>query len=69
MTMHSNVQHKLLFSTYKPSSLINAFVPNAPFLYPVKTSENYSFLMLSGSRERVHRGTNELSKQSWISTG
>ena len=31
---------------------INPFVPSAPFLYPLKTSE--SFLMFSGGRERVH---------------
>ena len=30
---------------------INPFVPNASFLYPLKTSEN---LMFSGSREKVH---------------
>ena len=28
----------------------NRFVPNAPFLHPLKTSENYT----SGGRERVH---------------
>ena len=27
------------------------FVPNAPFFYPLKTSENLMFL---GGRERVH---------------
>ena len=35
----------------------NAFVPNAPFLYLLKTSENlkpYGFLMFSGGRERMH---------------
>ena len=30
--------------------LFNPFVPNAPFLYPLKTS----FLMFSEGRERVH---------------
>ena len=32
------------------------FVPNAPFLHPLKTSENlpYGFLMFSGGREKVH---------------
>ena len=30
---------------------INPFVPNAPFLYPMKTSEN---LTVSRARERVH---------------
>ena len=36
--------------------LINPFVCNAPFLYPLKTSENLkvSFLMFSGGREMVH---------------
>ena len=37
------------------AGLFNPFVPNAPFLYPLKTSENfYGFLMFSGCRERVH---------------
>ena len=30
---------------------INPFISNAPFLYPLKTSEN---LKTSGVRERVH---------------
>ena len=31
------------------------FVPNAPFFYPLKTSENLlGFLIFSGARERVH---------------
>ena len=34
---------------------LNPFVPTAPFLYPLKTSENlYDFLIFSGSRERVN---------------
>ena len=34
---------------------VNSFVPNEPFLYPLKTSENRKvFFMLSGGRERVH---------------
>ena len=34
---------------------INAFVPNAPFLYPLNTPEKpYCFLKFSGGRERVH---------------
>ena len=32
---------------------INPFVPNAPFLYPLKTSEQHIFLMFSGGRVRV----------------
>ena len=33
----------------------NAFVPNAPFLYPLKISETLqSFLMFSGGREKVN---------------
>ena len=31
----------------------NPFVPNAPFLYALKT-EPSGFLMFSGGRERVH---------------
>ena len=35
--------------------MLNPFVPNAPFYYPLNTSEKPSgFLMYSGSRERVH---------------
>ena len=34
---------------------INPFVPNAPFLYPLKISENRKvFLCFHGDRERVH---------------
>ena len=33
--------------------VFNPFVPNAPFLYPVKTTEK-GFLMFSGGRERVN---------------
>ena len=34
---------------------LNPFIPNAPFLYPLKTSEKpYDFLIFSGARERVH---------------
>ena len=34
---------------------INPFVPNAPFIYPQKTSENLTvFWCFQGSRERVH---------------
>ena len=34
---------------------INPFVPNAPFLNPLKnTRQPYDFLMFSGVRERVH---------------
>ena len=33
----------------------NPLVPNEPFLYPLKTSENLMvFLMFSRGRERVH---------------
>ena len=32
---------------------LNPFVPNPPFLYPLKSSEN-RFLMFSGGRKRVH---------------
>ena len=34
---------------------LNPFVPNAPFLYPLKTSEDLTFsFCFEGSRERVH---------------
>ena len=37
-----------------PVPFVNPFVPNAPFLYPLKTSENRSFLIFSEGRKRVH---------------
>ena len=43
-----NLEIKWVFS-------INAFVPNALFLYPLNAPEKpYCFLMFSGGRERVH---------------
>ena len=34
---------------------VNPFVPNVPFLYPLKTTEKpYGFLLFSRGRERVH---------------
>ena len=43
-------------SIFRKLSLINPFVPNAPFLYPLKTLENLNgFLMFSGGRERMRR--------------
>ena len=32
---------------------INPYVPNAPFLYPLETSENRKVCMFSGGTERV----------------
>ena len=34
--------------------IINPFVPDAPFLYPLKTSENITVSCFQGGRERVH---------------
>ena len=43
--------YKLLFLLLH----FNPFVPNAPFLYPLKISENRKvFRTFSGGRERVH---------------
>ena len=44
-------------------ALLSPFVPNAPFLYLPKTSENRKvfFLMFSGGKERVHREKNGLT--------
>ena len=42
--------YPIRFLIYRIISVINPFVPSAPFLYPLKTSEN---LMFSGGRERV----------------
>ena len=39
---------RLLLKPFQYSTYINTFVPNAPFLYPLKTSE-----MFSGGRERM----------------
>ena len=34
---------------------LNPFVPNAPLLYPLRTSEKpYGFLVFSGGRKKVH---------------
>ena len=45
----------LLEIQYSCNVTFNPFVPNPPFLYPLKTSENRkAILMFSGGRERVH---------------
>ena len=45
----------VLILTKISKDLINPFVPNALFFYPLKTSENRKgFLMFSGGREREH---------------
>ena len=36
------------------SAHFNPFVPNTPFLYPLKTSKNLGLMMFSKGRERVH---------------
>ena len=52
-TWHKNYQCNI--SRMFSHSQLNPFVPNAPFLYPLETSENSKvFLMFSGDRERVH---------------
>ena len=59
ITPSSGHIHKLTLSGQKQNlqkqvqNCFNPFVSNAPFLYPLKTSEN-RFLMFSGSKERVH---------------
>ena len=47
-----NLQKQVLGSRLT-QNCFNPFVSNAPFLYPLKTSEN-RFLMFSGSKERVY---------------
>ena len=42
--------------------LINPFVPNAPFLYPLKTSGNQKVFWYSEGVEKVCMGTNGLSQ-------
>ena len=44
----------LLNGLGKLALAINPFVPNAPFHYPLKTSENLGFLMFSGGRKMMH---------------
>ena len=45
----------------KPGKLFNPFFPNAPFLYPLKTSKPYGFFMFSGGRKKRRTlGTNGL---------
>ena len=39
---------------YEIPVFINPFVPNAPFLYTLKTSENRKVLMFLRGRESVH---------------
>ena len=43
----------ILSTPLRTAETFNPFVPNAPFLYPLKTEND--FLMFSGGRERVHR--------------
>ena len=48
----SKLQEIFYYSTAAWCALtVNTFVPNAPFIYPLKTSGS---LMFSGGRERVH---------------
>ena len=52
---NKNIQTTLVSMVLVSSAKLNSFVPNGPFLYPLKTSrKRYGFLMLSGGRERVH---------------
>ena len=45
---------KILEEFSKLACNFNSFVPNTPFLYPLKISEKLSFLMFSGDREMVY---------------
>ena len=44
--------------SYSLKKILNSFVPNAPFLYPLKSirKTSYGFMMFSGGRERLHWG-------------
>ena len=44
------------------SMLINPFVPNAPFLYPLKTSENLRFFDVFRGWRKSALGTNGLTQ-------
>ena len=44
------------------STFINPFVPNAPFLYPLKTLENLNGFLCSQMVEKGALGTNALSQ-------
>ena len=43
-----------IFQKRKQSACFNPFVPNAPFLYPLKTSENLTVFLFLGGRESMH---------------
>ena len=46
---------KVNVSKTKMIMKFNPFVPNAPFLFPLKTPESRKFLVFSVGRERVYR--------------
>ena len=48
------MENLLLMGRKDNNIVVNPFVPNASFFYPLKTSENLGFLMFSGGSERVH---------------
>ena len=45
----------------KSLPILNPFVPKAPFLYPLKTSENLGFSDASRGLRKSALGTNELN--------
>ena len=48
------MENLLLMGRKDNNIVVNPFVPNASFFYPLKISENLGFLMFSGGSERVH---------------
>ena len=50
--LHITFNSLLIYIKFDHFSIFNSLFPNAPFLYPLKTSDG--FLTFSGDRERVH---------------
>ena len=44
----------ILFLHFQKIEILNPYVPNGTFLYPVKISENLTIIILSGDGERVN---------------
>ena len=54
MTMTHATDEILSAAFTKVKDHVNPFVPNAPFLHPLKTSKNQDLRIFLGSREKVH---------------
>ena len=54
MTLNEKPHKKSMTTKLIYENHINPFVPSAPFLYPLKSSENRKNFLFSGGRERMH---------------